>query len=331
MFDTRCRAFTPSELSRLADVGGLVASHLMLHATALELEEQLGALSAASPIAIIFAHRDGTIEGWNTGVKDYALAPPDRVKEVQRLRHINLERGEIFHGVETKRLTRAGMLLDVSMRAGPAMPMAKSPGPSSSRTIRNQQNCLREAERKRSKILELAANDSLLAQIFGCLVESVEFSIDDGICTILRCKGNALEHVASGPSLPRGDRPGPDRVRPRARAAPLPTSAKPLSSTILRPTHAGKHRLLEPAQPQTLADRQRQRSAVRIWPTSTLALKSTMTARSSRRWSPWAECHAPRLPLTASRPKRSWRWLSPAAARSRKVPCSQRRCPKMLF
>ena len=216
VFDTRRRAFTPCELSRLSDVRGLVAGHLMLHATALQLEEQLAALNAASPSAIIFARRDGTVESWNAGAsrllgwlpqetlgKEYALAPPDRVEEVQQLRRINLERGEIFHGVETKRLTRAGLLVDVSISAGP---VRDANGDICGSVVimddHTQQNRLREAERKRSKILELAANDAPLAQIFACLVESVEFSIDDGICTILRCKGNALEHVASGPSLP---------------------------------------------------------------------------------------------------------------------------------
>jgi PAS domain S-box-containing protein len=216
VFDTRRRAFTPSELSRMAHVGGLVAGHLMLHATALELEEQLAALNAASSNAIIFARRDGIIERWNAGAsrllgwlpeetlgKEYALAPPDRVEEEQRLRRLNLERGEIFQGVETKRLTRAGLLLDVSISAGP---VRDSNGDISGNVVimddHTQHNRLREAERKRSKILELAAHDAPLAQIFACLVESVECSIDDGICTILRCKGNALEHVASGPSLP---------------------------------------------------------------------------------------------------------------------------------
>ncbi|MGD0473332.1 MAG: EAL domain-containing protein [Candidatus Velthaea sp.] len=216
VFDTRRRVFTPSELRRLTDFGDLVAAQLMLHARSLQVEAQLAALNAASPSAIIFAHRDGTIGSWNAGAsrllgwlpdemigKEYALAPPDRVEEVQRLRRINLERGEIFHGVETKRLTRAGLLLDVSISAGP---IRDANGDISGTVVimddHTQRNRLREAERKRSRILELAANDAPLTQILAGLVESVEFSIDDSICTILRCKGNALEHVASGPALP---------------------------------------------------------------------------------------------------------------------------------
>ena len=61
VFDTRRRVFTPSELRRLTDFGDLVAAQLMLHARSLQVEGQLAALNAASPSAIIFAHRDGTI------------------------------------------------------------------------------------------------------------------------------------------------------------------------------------------------------------------------------------------------------------------------------
>jgi hypothetical protein len=76
---------------------------------------------------------------------------------------------------------------------------------------------LDEVQQRRSKVLELAAHDAPLAQIFEHLVAAVEFGITGGICTILRCKGNALEHIASGRTgaaadVDRGDRPRANRT-----------------------------------------------------------------------------------------------------------------------
>jgi GAF domain-containing protein len=122
---------------------------------------------------------------------------------MQQHRRRNLEHGETFHGLETQRLTRGGRLLDVSLSAAPVWD--GDGGICGSVVVMDdhtEQKRLREVERRRVKILELAANDAPLSQIFAHLVESVEFSIPGSICTILRCKGNALEHVASGPALP---------------------------------------------------------------------------------------------------------------------------------
>ncbi len=215
LFDTRARAFTPAEFGVLSEVARLVAANLELEAETLETQARLSAINAASPSAIIFTRRDGTIDACNDATlrllgwskerlvgKAYALAPPDGVEEMERRRRLNLA-GETFHGFEARRLADDGRALDVSISAAP---VRNRDGDISGTVVvmddLTERKRLREGEQRRLQGLELAANDAPLSRIFEHLVESVELSIPEGICTILLCKGNALEHVASGPALP---------------------------------------------------------------------------------------------------------------------------------
>jgi diguanylate cyclase (GGDEF)-like protein/PAS domain S-box-containing protein len=216
VFDRRSRDFTPTQLGLIVDVAGLAAEHLVLRGDAITAREKLAAVNAASPSAIIFATRKGTVTGWNAAAstllgwtreelvgKEYALAPPELAAEMERNRRLNLDEGETFHGFQTQRLTSDGRLLHVSISAAPVRDAAGDiAGTVVVMDDLTEQKRLDEVQLRRSKVLELAAHDAPLAQIFENLVAAVEFSITGVICTILRCKGNALEHVASGPALP---------------------------------------------------------------------------------------------------------------------------------
>ncbi|MGP6192204.1 MAG: EAL domain-containing protein [Vulcanimicrobiaceae bacterium] len=216
LFDTNAHEFSPAQLELLAEVAELVAAHLGQRDEALEAKGRLAALMAASPDAIVFTRRDRTIEGWNEGAarlfgwsreelmgRMYALAPPDQSDELERWRRLNLEAGETFHGFETQRLTCDGGLIDVAVSAGPVRNAAGNiAGTVAVMEDLTERKRLREVELRRLKVLELAAHDAPLTNILDHLVESVEFGIPGGICTILRCRGNALEHAASGPALP---------------------------------------------------------------------------------------------------------------------------------
>ncbi len=217
VLDSRPREFTSAELALLAELCDPAAEHLALRTEAIELRERLAALNATSSNAIIFHRRDGTVDGWNHGATELlgwtaeevvnrvdALVPTGDVAEIVRRRELIYERGEVLDAFECKRLTRDGRLLDVVVNAGP---VRDAEGEISGIVVimqdRTALNRTREAERRRLQILELAANDAPLSEIFDHLVESVEFTIPEGICAILLCKGNALEHVASGPALPQ--------------------------------------------------------------------------------------------------------------------------------
>jgi diguanylate cyclase (GGDEF)-like protein/PAS domain S-box-containing protein len=216
VFDRRSRDFTPTQLGLLVDTAGLAAEHLVLRSDAITAREQLAAINAASPSAIIFATRKGTVTGWNAAAssllgwtqeelvgKEYALAPPELAAEMERHRRLNLDGGETFSGFQTQRLTRDGRLLHVSISAAPVRDASGAiAGTVVVMDDLTEQKRLDEVQQRRSKVLELAANDAPLTQIFEHLVAAVEFGIPGGICTILRCKGNALEHKASGPALP---------------------------------------------------------------------------------------------------------------------------------
>jgi diguanylate cyclase (GGDEF)-like protein/PAS domain S-box-containing protein len=216
VLDRRSRDFTPTQLGLLVDVAGLAAEHLILRTDAITAREQLAAVNAASPSAIIFATREGTVTGWNAAAsslfgwtqeelvgKEYALAPPELAPEMERHRRLNLDAGETFSGFQTQRLTSDGRLLHVSISAAPVRDAAGAIcGTVVVMDDLTEQRRLDEVQQRRSKVLELAAHDAPLAQIFEHLVAAVEFGITGGICTILRCKGNALEHIASGPALP---------------------------------------------------------------------------------------------------------------------------------
>jgi diguanylate cyclase (GGDEF)-like protein/PAS domain S-box-containing protein len=215
VFDTSPRTFTQAELGLLSDIARLIATQLALETEAAETQAQLAALNEASPSAIIFTSKDGTIVACNSVStrllgygseqlvgKRYALSPPDGIEETERWRQFKVT-GEAFHGFETRRLTEDGRALNVSISAAPV----RDAGGDIKGTVvviddltKHKQR--RELERRLLEGFELVANDATLPVIFRNLVESVESGIPGGICTILLCKGSALEHAASGSALP---------------------------------------------------------------------------------------------------------------------------------
>jgi len=94
-----------------------------------EANERLGAIVGASPAALVATDLEGNVDLWNPAaerifgwsadeVQDVRLpiVPDDRIDEFERLRE-RMEAGEVVTGVETKRRTKDGTLVDVSLSA----------------------------------------------------------------------------------------------------------------------------------------------------------------------------------------------------------------------
>jgi PAS domain S-box-containing protein len=259
VFDRRSRDFTATQLGLLVDVAGLAAEHLILRTDAITAREQLAAVNAASPSAIIFATREGTVTGWNAAAssllgwtqeelvgKEYALAPPELAAEMEWHRRLNLDAGETFSGFQTQRLTSEGRLLHVSISAAPVRDAA---GAISGTVVvmddLTEQRRLDEVQQRRSK----CSNSSLTTRRLrkssstssrrsssaspapSAQSYAVRATRSNTLLRDRRCRRCGSRRSCTRESAPM-----------RARAEAPPTSAKRSSSTTSPPTRAGRRR-----------------------------------------------------------------------------------------
>lgn len=173
-----------------------------------EVNQTLQATIQASPLAIFVLDRQGCIELWNPAAQQmfgwtekevlgqrYRLVPEGQESEfLENLARMN--RGEKFHGQETRRRRKDGTLLDISFSTAPLYDQK-------GRIIGTVGILADITERKRTEVA-LRESEELFRQIFeqnedaAFLLDPHSLSILDANAAAVRLYGYGKEHLRSG-------------------------------------------------------------------------------------------------------------------------------------
>jgi diguanylate cyclase (GGDEF)-like protein/PAS domain S-box-containing protein len=209
------REFSETDRDVLRRLSTLVMAYLDMRRErqrAAESGNELAAMIDAVPAAIVVTSREGDVLSWNDaatrmfgrssaemlGQRALVLAAAGGEYERARV----LDDGTVVRDAESRLVGKDGRAVHIRYSISPVF---DADGVASSAlyviedvTERRRHQTI---ERHRYEILELAANDAPLQEIFDRLVASVEFTVEGSVASILRVCTGRLHHVASGPAM----------------------------------------------------------------------------------------------------------------------------------
>jgi diguanylate cyclase (GGDEF)-like protein/PAS domain S-box-containing protein len=228
IFDRRPRTLDPVGLEMLQSLARLVMDHFKLRGEARDAiasRNKAQAIIEASPQAILTVLPSAIVTSWNDGAERIfgwkreevvgrrsPIIPPELREETAATRR-RVEAGGIVRGFRTYRVRKDGARIEVEVSAGPV----RDPSGAVFENVYLVEDVtasIREqaVERNRYEILELAANDGRIEDLFDRLVENVEFAISGTIASILRVRNGALYNGASGARMPEAFRAAIDAL-----------------------------------------------------------------------------------------------------------------------